>query len=431
MLVGLSVGIVVLLGLVVVLGVGYLDKIRRFSTLREECEQLKLDKAKLGGDVREKQIRLEAEGEKVLALKQQFEEQKEALKVEFKSVSEEILKKRQESLTEQNEQNKLGVAEMLKPLQEQIKAFQHRVNEVHDQTLEGNVDLKKELEKLMEEGLKMRDEASHLTTALKGDSQQRGAWGEAQLERTLEMSGLVKDDHYQKQKQFRDGDGGKKQLDFLIKVPGDKDLIIDSKVSLNAYEKACSVENVDLQQATMQEHVKAVKTHINELAKKDYTHLIGLRTPGFVLMFMPIESAYIDAMKHDKTLYEYGFERNIVLVSHTTLIPVLRTVASLWALEQSNREARENGNRAGEIYNSVCRVVEKLKRLGNTLHTVSTHYNETVTAIAGKQGLIGKTERFKRLSSKATKEMPSLEERHLEFDGDNLEIEPLTISPEE
>ena len=199
-------------------------------------------------------------------------------------------------------------------------------------------------------GLQMSKEANNLTSALKGDSQQRGAWGEAQLRRTLEMSGLIEEAHYEVQSSFKDADGKQKQTDYLIKLPDGKHIIIDSKVALNAYDRAVGAESPEEYQLAMSDHVKAVRKHIDDLASKDYTNLVGMRSPSFVLMFMPIEPAYIEALKNNKDLFEYGYKKGIVLVSHTTLIPILRTVSNLWMIERSNAEAREISEKAGDIF---------------------------------------------------------------------------------
>jgi len=383
--------------------------------LREMVDNSNRKVSRLEADVREQNAKLLAEQEKLNELKVQFEVQKNQLKTEFKVVSEEIIKERQEMLSEKNKE---GVGALLKPLQEQIEGFQKRVNEVHDESVKGNSNLKTEIENVMKMGIKMRDEASSLATALKGDSQQRGAWGEAQLERTLEMSGLIENDHYEKQSSFTDDDGRRKQTDYLIKLPGDKCIIIDSKVSLNAYERACASQGSEEQSLAMKAHVTAVRSHINDLALKEYTNLSALHSPDFVLMFMPVEPAYIEAMKQDPELFGFGYQKNIILVSHTTLIPILRTVANLWMLDRSNKEARQIGEKANDIFNSVVLVSERLGKLGKTLNTASTHFNDTVTSLSGMQG---KVTRFNTLSNKANKSMPELEAKDIQFDTAKLE----------
>ena len=295
---------------------------------------------------------------------------------------------------------------------------------MHDVSIKDSSTLKAEIANVISMGVQMREEANNLASALQGNSQQRGAWGEAQLERTLELSGLVAEDHFEKQSSFVDEDGRRKQTDFLIKLPGEKCIIIDSKVSLNAYERAANAE-LEHQGVLMQAHVAAVRSHIVDLTAKDYTNLPGVHSPDFILMFMPIEPAYIEAMKYDPELFGYGQQQNVILVSHTTLIPILRTVANLWMLDRSNKEARLIGDKANDIYNSVATVSQRLESLGKSLATAGNHYNSAVTAVTGNQGLQGKVSRFTELSAKASKDMPELEHQHLEFDTAKLESLPL------
>ncbi len=349
----------------------------------------------------------------------QLEENKQALTKEFENLANKIFEEKGKTFTDTS---KSSIDVMLKPFREQIDGFQKRINEVHDASTQGNASLNAEIKKVLDIGLKMSAEATNLTSALKGDSQKRGAWGEAQLERTLEMSGLVQDTHFEKQSAFKDEDGKRRQTDYIIKLPGEKHIIIDSKVSLLAYDRSISAKTDEEYNLAVAEHIKAVKSHIDDLASKDYTNLVGVRSPNFVLMFMPIEPAYIEALKNTKDLFNYGYEKSIVLVSHTTLIPILRTVANLWVMEQSNKEAREISDRAGLIYNNVCTLAEKLNKLGNTLNSASNHYNDTVKSLVGKQGLHGKVERFTQLSSKVTKTMPALEAKHMDFETEKLTL---------
>lgn len=349
----------------------------------------------------------------------QFAETKASLTQEFENLANRIFEEKGKTFTQTSQASIDG---MLKPFREQIEGFQKRINDVHDASLQGNSSLNAEIRKVLDIGLQMSKEANNLTSALKGDSQQRGAWGEAQLRRTLEMSGLVEEAHFEVQSAFKDDEGKPKQTDYLIKIPDGKHIIIDSKVSLNAYDRAVSAESPEGYKLAMAEHVKAVRKHIDDLASKDYTNLVGMRSPSFVLMFMPIEPAYIEAMKHNKDLFEYGYKKGIVLVSHTTLIPILRTVSNLWMIERSNAEAREISEKAGDIYNQVSLVAERLSKLGGTLNTASNHYNNTVKALAGKQGLYGKVDRFNQLSAKVSKTLPQLEPAHMDFETEQLSI---------
>lgn len=358
----------------------------------------------------------------------QLEQNKKALSDSFENLANKILEEKGKSFSSTSE-NTLKL--LLEPFEKKITDFQRRINEVNDKTVEGNSRLQTEIENVVKIGLKMSDEANSLATALKGDSQKRGAWGEAQLRKTLEMSGLVENTHFAVQSAFKNAEGANRQADFLIKLPDNQNIIIDSKVSLVAYDAAISAESEEQYQLAMNKHIAAVRSHIDDLAKKDYTNVIGMKSPNFVLMFMPIEPAYIDALKHNKDLFEYGYNKGIVLVSHTTLIPILRTVSNLWMIQQSNEQAQEISDRAGEIFNSVCLVAERLNKLGNTLGTVSNQYNDAVKAMAGQQGLYGKVERFEKLSAKVNKQLPKMETKHHDFENERLALIVEEIQEEE
>ncbi|GGE73042.1 DNA recombination protein RmuC [Paenalcaligenes hominis] len=344
---------------------------------------------------------------------------RQQLTKEFENVAHKVFEERSHQF---DNRSQTRLDHLLKPFREQIDGFQKRINEVHDATQRSQASLYTEIKNMMDIGLKMSQEATNLTSALKGDSQQRGAWGEAQLQRTLEMSGLIEDAHYEAQKSFKDEQGRTKLTDYIVKLPDNKHLIIDSKITLNAYDRAIAAETPEAYALALKEHDLAVRKHMDDLASKDYTNVLGMRSPSFVLMFMPIEPAYIEALKHNKDLFEYGYRKGVVLVSHTTLIPILRTVANLWMLERSQVEAREMGERAGEVYNQVCVIAERLSRLGASLKTVSNHYNQSVTALAGQQGLYGKVSRFKELSTKVTRDLPDLQPALVDFEAERLEL---------
>ncbi|WP_397474683.1 DNA recombination protein RmuC [Pusillimonas sp.] len=352
-------------------------------------------------------------------LKQSLEQSRQQLKTEFQNLANQILEEKGKTFA-QTSQSSLDA--LLKPFREQIQGFQQRINQVHDESVKGNAALGTEIKQVLEVGMKMSAEANTLATALRGEKKTAGNWGEVQLERTLQLAGLVPGDHYEAQVRFKDEAGNARHPDFVVKLPDDKHMVIDSKVSLVDYDRAINAETEVELQVALEAHVKAVRNHIDDLSRKDYSNLIGMRSPSFVLMFMPIEPAYIEALKHNRDLFDYGYQRNVVMVSHTTLMPILRTVANLWRIARSNQEAHELSARAGEIYNQVVVVAENLKKLGDTLGTVSNHYNRTVTSLAGRQGLYGKASRFSELSAKANKTMPNIEPVHTDFQTERLEL---------
>ena len=352
------------------------------------------------------------------AQQQNFEQSKQQLGVEFQNLANRILDEKSRSFSQSNQ---TALETLLKPFREQIEGFQKRVNEIHSESVKGNAGLEAEIKKVLEIGLNMSQEASNLTSALKGEKKTLGNWGEVQLERALQLAGLEENVHYRAQAHFKDEQGGRNYPDFVLNLPDEKHLIIDSKMSLVAYESAVNSEDDFERERLLKEHISALKSHINDLHKKDYSNLIGMRSPNFVLMFIAVEPAYIEALKSDPALFNYGYERNVIMVSHTTLMPILRTIANLWRIERGNAEAKEIAEKSGEIYNQICLVAERLSKLGNTLSTVSNQYNSTVTALVGQQGLVGKVERFKTLSAKANKTMPDVELLNNQVDLARLE----------
>jgi len=349
---------------------------------------------------------------------EQVEANKSALKIEFENLSRDLLAARGKELVETNS-NSLNA--ILKPLSEKIDGFQHRVNQVHSDMIQNSASLIQQIKQLETVGLTMSADAQHLTDALKGDKKLVGNWGETQLERTLELAGLRAGEHYDSQASFKDEAGKRYLPDFVIRLPEGKNLVVDSKVSLVDYEAAIAADAEPLRDAALKRHGEAVKAHIDNLASKAYQQLPGLSSPDFVMMFMPVEPAYIEVMRNHRDLFAYGYQKGVVMVSHSTLMPILRTVANLWMVERSNEEAREISARAGEIFNSVSLVAERLASLGGSLQTASKKYNETVTALTGRQGLQGKVERFQSLSAKATRPFPE-ELRPIITENDRLQL---------
>jgi DNA recombination protein RmuC len=362
---------------------------------------------------------LSEEREKAFKLQlEQVEANKSALKIEFENLSRDLLAARGKELVETNN-NSLNA--ILKPLSEKIDGFQHRVNQVHSDMIQNSASLIQQIKQLETVGLTMSADAQHLTDALKGDKKLVGNWGETQLERTLELAGLRAGEHYDSQASFKDEAGKRYLPDFVIRLPEGKNLVVDSKVSLVDYEAAVAADAEPLRDAALKRHGEAVKAHIDNLASKAYQQLPGLSSPDFVMMFMPVEPAYIEVMRNHRDLFAYGYQKGVVMVSHSTLMPILRTVANLWMVERSNEEAREISARAGEIFNSVSLVAERLASLGGSLQTASKKYNETVTALIGRQGLQGKVERFQSLSAKATRTFPE-ELRPIVTENDRLQL---------
>jgi len=384
----------------------------RADRLQRERDDLAEARAAL--DARHQADR-EKHGEQLALL----EKSREQLRIEFENLANRIFEERGRQLSTQNQQS---IESLLKPFGEQIHRFQSRINEVHTQAVRGNETLAGELRNLMGVGLKMSDQAENLAQALKGDKKTTGNWGEIQLERTLQLAGLERGVHYEAQASFTNEEGRRRLPDFVIKLPDGKHLVIDSKVSLVAYDRAVSAETEEERDAALKDHTQALRRHIDDLASKDYTGLAGIDSPDLVFMFMPIEAAYIEALKYNRELFNDGYRKNVILVSHTTLLPMLRTVAGLWIAYRSNQEARVISEMAGDIYNKVCLVGQRLEDMGKTLNTATDKYNKTVTALVGKQGLYGKIERFRSTAANVKEELPVLTEQHPTIDHDRLGV---------
>lgn len=389
----------------------------RIAWLEEEADRVRDEKHALELELAALRA---AQGERLSSFEQmkaELEFSRDRLKSEFELLASEVLRQREQHFQSSNRES---MTLLLQPLREQLQAFQQRVNQVHDESLKGNVSLNSEVRRLAEVGLQMSREAENLARALKGDKKVTGNWGEVQLERSLELAGLERGVHYEAQARFRTDDGEQRIPDFVLKLPDGKHVVLDSKVSLVAYDKAVAAESPEVLRAALDDHVRAVRHHMDDLGGKNYSGLPGMQSPNFVLMFMPIEAAYIEALRHDSQLFDYGCRKNVILVSHSTLMPVLKTVSNLWMIARSNEQAQLLADRAGEIYNQVALVAERLKKLGEGLDAVSRQYNSTVTAVAGQQGLHGKVTRFKELSAKANRRMPDLQPLAADIENERL-----------
>ena len=407
--------ILLLAGLATGVVVGYLLAAIRLQ--QADAGELVKAREELANE-RNQTVRLQAEKAGAEQQIKQGEETKRQLKQEFENLANKIFEERSKVFSEQH---KTSLESLLKPFGTRIEEFRKRVDQVHSESTRSNATIRQEIKNVVEASARLSDNATNLTTALKGDKKTTGNWGEVQLEQTLQMAGLVDGVHYESQHAFKDEEGSRYFPDFLIKLPDGKHMIIDSKVSLVDYDRAIAAATDEERKLALDAHTVAVRNHIDQLSKKDYSGLKGVHSPNFVLMFMPIEPAYIEAMKHNRELFNEGYHKGVVMVSHTTLMPILRTVGNLWMLEQSNAEARELGDKAGAIYNQVCVVAGRLRSLGGSLQAANNHYNKTVTSLAGKQGLHGKVERFQEISSRATGNMPDIQALHSDIESNRLE----------
>ena len=342
---------------------------------------------------------------------QQTEQQLQELSRNFELLSKRFLDEKGQLLLERNQGS---LEQVLKPFRERLDYFQQRINELHGQSLQGHSVISEQIKQLLNAGLQIGEEAQALTRALKGDKKALGNWGELQLELALQHAGLEKNRHYKTQVTFRTEDGQRMLPDLLLYLPDDKEIIVDSKVSLVDYQAAVEAAEDEVQvQQYLLRHVRAVRNHVDDLSAKNYSQLPGLNTPGFVLLFMPIEAAFIAALKTDDTLYNYAYTKNVILTSPTTLLPLLKTVAYLWMRSDSHEQALALGDEAMAIYNQAALVAQHMVKLGQTLDTSTRQFNQMARSFAGQQGVVTKLERFNRLSAKAAKEMPEVRDLDL------------------
>lgn len=336
--------------------------------------------------------------------KQEFEELNKRFNTEFENLANKILEEKSKKFTNQNKEN---LETILNPLRERIKDFEKKVDEKYDSEQKERATLKGEIKVLHELNKKISEEAHNLTTALKGDTKKQGNWGELILERILENSGLVKGEEYFTQYSTTNDEGSRIQPDVVVQLPENKQLIIDSKVSLIAYERFVNAEDEDTQARELKAHIQSVKQHISELHEKNYHTAAGLDTPDFVLMFMPIESSFSASIRADDELFNYAWDKRIVVVSPSTLLATLRTVASIWKQDKQTKNAIEIAKKSGLLYDKFVGFVNDMKTIGTRLESTQKAYDEGMKKLTeGRGNLVGKAEELRTMGARASKNLP-------------------------
>lgn len=330
-------------------------------------------------------------------------EAREQLKSQFQNLAQQIFEERGRVFAEQNKTN---IDHLISPLRDQIGDFKKRVEDVYDKESRDRAALQSEIHHLKELNQRISKEALNLTRALKGDSKARGNWGEVILERVLEASGLQKGREYDVQVSLKDTAGKRYQPDVIVRLPQGKDVVVDAKVSLNDYETYYSAEDPAEKETALKSHIEALRTHIRSLASKSYEELEGVRSLDFVLMFVPIEAAFLVAVERDRDLFSEAFEKNIMVVSPSTLLVTLRTIQNIWRNEYQNRYAIEIAKKAGALYDKFVGFVEALTEVGEQLDKAKTaHQLAADRLVSGRGNLIRRTGELKALGVKASKEL--------------------------
>jgi DNA recombination protein RmuC len=341
---------------------------------------------------------------RLLEQKQEMIEIREKLNVEFRNLANEILDEKSKKFTEQNKTN---LDQLLKPLGEKIKDFEKKVEETYDKEAQQRFSLKEEVKRLAELNQQISKEASSLTQALKGESKTQGNWGEVILESILERTGLRRGHEYTVQDSFTADDNRRFQSDVIVHYPGERSIVIDSKVSLTAYDNYTAAAEESTREQALKAHLVSVKNHINELASKNYQDIEEIKTLDFVVLFMPIEPAYLVAIQNEPQLWTYAYEKRILLISPTNLVAVLKMIESLWKREFQNRNVLEIAQQGGALYDDFVRLSENLIKLGRKIDDASMHYKDTMKKISeGKGNLVSRVEKLKSLGVKARKNLP-------------------------
>lgn len=342
--------------------------------------------------------------EKIETQKKELEEIQTRLKTEFKNIANEVLEDKSKRFTEQNKVNLEGI---LNPLRDRIKDFEDKVDKTYKADSSERISLKEQLKHLTELNKQVSEEANNLVKALKGDSKKQGNWGEMILDKILEKSGLVEGEGYVKQFSINTEEGKRYQPDVVIKLPDNKHIIIDAKVSLVAYNACVNAENETDREKFLKEHLLSVRAHIKGLSEKNYQESTQFDTPDFVLLFLPIESSFSIALQGDNELYQYAWDRKIVLVSPTTLLATLRTVASIWKQEKQTKHAIEIAEKAGALYDKFTLLVTDLIDVGKKMDAAKSSYSDAMNKLhLGSGNLVNRVEAIKKLGAKATKALP-------------------------
>lgn len=342
--------------------------------------------------------------EKLDEQKQEMEKLQERFKDEFENLANRILEEKSKKFTEQNKEK---LDQLLKPLGEKMEAFKKKVEETYEKEMREQTSLKEQIKQMAELNKQMTKEANDLTKALKGESKTQGSWGEVILQRILEKSGLTKGREYEIEQHHTLDDGSRLRPDVVVHLPDEKRLVIDSKVSLTAYEQYTSSVDDDEQQRYLKQHVNSLRGHVKNLSGKNYQQLYGGNSPDFVLLFVPIESAFGVALQYDNSLYYEAFDKNIVIVSPSTLLATLATIDSVWKQEYQSKNAQEIAERGGALYDKFVLFVESMRDIGNRIRQTQDSYEEAMGRLSdGRGNVIRQVEMLRELGSKTTKNLP-------------------------
>jgi DNA recombination protein RmuC len=397
----------------------------QLAELKSSIQNLQIEKQKTQTEKEEFAILLAKKENDFDNLLDRTKEQKEELNhlqekftKEFENLANKILEEKTQKFTEQNKEN---LKNILSPLQDKILHFEKKVEDTHKESIDYHAALRQQIVSLSEMNAQMSKETINLTKALKGDSKMQGNWGELVLERVLEKSGLEKGREYEVQQAFTTPEGTRILPDVIINLPDGKKMVVDSKVSLTAYEKYVNEEDDAQQNLHLKEHVNSVKRHVEQLSDKRYQDIYQMESPDFVLLFIPIEPAFALALQEDLTLYNKAFEKNIVIVTPSTLLATLRTIDSMWTNQKQQENAIEIARQAGALYDKFEGFVSDLIKIGKKMDEAKVEYSAAMNKLTeGKGNLVTSAEKLKKMGAKAKKALPEAILKRAENDEEFL-----------
>jgi DNA recombination protein RmuC len=370
---------------------------RELKNNQQEKEQLITVNTRQESDLKNLQVKLSENKGEVEKIQEKFTK-------EFENLANKILDEKSTKFTEQNKEN---IKNILNPLQEKIKGFEDKVDKTHKESIDYHAALRQQILGLRELNQQMSKETINLTKALKGDNKAQGNWGELVLERVLEKSGLEKNREYYVQQSFTNDEGKRVLPDVVIHLPDNKKMIVDSKVSLTAYEQYVNSEDEIAQAQFLKEHINSLKRHVDQLSEKKYEDIYKIESPDFVLLFIPIEPAFAIALNSDNNLYNKAFEKNIVIVTPSTLLATLRTIDTMWNNEKQQKNAVEIARQAGSLYDKFHGLLNDLIGVGKKIDASKTDYNAAMNKLfEGKGNLVTSIEKLKKMGAKAKKSLP-------------------------
>jgi DNA recombination protein RmuC len=383
-----------------------------------EKEAIRNEKDSLAIQLSKKEVDFENLWERNKEQKNEVEQLQEKFTKEFENLANKILDEKSNKFTEQNKENMKNI---LTPLQDKIQLFEKKVEDTHKESIDYHAALRQQILGLREMNIQMSKETINLTKALKGDSKMQGNWGELVLERVLEKSGLEKGREYEVQQSFTNQDGNRVFPDVVINLPDGKKMVVDSKVSLTAYEKYINEDDENLKIGFLKEHVSSIKRHVEQLGDKNYQDLYQIESPDFVLLFIPMEPAFAIALNEDTTLYNKAFEKNIVIVTPSTLLATLRTIDSMWTNQKQQENAFEIARQAGALYDKFEGFVNDLIKIGKKIDESKVEYGAAMNKLVeGKGNLINSVEKLKKMGAKAKKALPDSILKRADVDENSL-----------